>query len=404
MKTLRHFTLYCFALLLSVTGALAQSFQLEETEKVKAGKGQFYRNLVYKKYRTKASLRLPVAQEQALLIDAGAGSLEIEGTNGDQLEVEALIITSSLRKKATGRFIKKYLELDTATTRKGDLKVKSKFSLLEPRQKVSANKWGEEREYTVYKFPLWRALGTPVSKIHLRVKVPRGVALHISDRSGPVVLQNLQGNVYLSDRSGRVTINNLDGDLVATDRSGRFVAKNISGSFQVQDRSGRLQIQQAGTAGQHNQVKDRSGRVILQEVAGHLELDDFSGRIQLKDIAGQVAMSDRSGKIYVNGTSGSLAVTDRSGEIVLKNIGLGSNVTASIYDKSGGITVTGLPGDSVIKDRSGKIQISGIKGDISVSDRSGGIYIRKFNGEIRLKDRSGKVRTDGYVVLQSKKR
>ncbi|UZR92957.1 carboxypeptidase-like regulatory domain-containing protein [Chondrinema litorale] len=286
----------------------------------------------FRSFVTLASLDIPATDLTLLDLRCGTGILNITEGKGDNIKVDAEILTASLNEKETLKFIKRYLDLTYKMS--GDtVFVRSFFNL--------------ESQKNKNKFPLGDFLGTPGSKINLKVKVPKGLSLKVIDGSGSIRIENLNNDVYLYDGSGPLTV------------------KGVNGNLEIIDGSGNLNV---------------------ADIKGNVLLKDHSGMIDVKHVKGSVYIRDRSGGMYLNDIHSSdsvtLTVKDNSGKVYVRDVG----GKAKIIDTSGGIDIRDVSGEVIIDDRSGGIDAYGIQENLSVKDRSGQINTNKESFKKRKKD------------------
>ena len=283
----------------------------------------------FRSFVTLASLNIPATDLTLLDLRCGTGILNITEGKGENIQVDAEILTASLNEKETLKFIRRYLDLSYKTS--GDTVFVRSFFNIEKRKK---NKNG---------FPLGDFLGTPGSKINLKIKVPKGLLLKVIDGSGSIKIENLNNHIYLYDGSGELKI------------------KNIKGNLEVVDGSGNLDI---------------------ADIKGNVILSDHSGMINVRHVLGNVHIRDRSGGVYLNDIQ-----SVNSDSIVL-----------TVKDNSGKVYIRDVGGSAKITDTSGGIDIRDVSGEVVIDDRSGGINAYNVEKNIKVKDRSGKVSTDkkGY--------
>ncbi len=281
-------------------------------------------------FTTLASLEIPANGLSLIDLRCGTGKLTIVPSKDNNVRVDAEILTRSLSEKETLKFIKRYLDLSYKI--EGDTAFIRSFFSLEKKRKRSNS------------FPLGDFLGTPGSKINLKVALPSHLTLK------------------LLDGSGGIDIKNLENDLLITDGSGGMQIKNIQGNIRVIDGSGFLSIEQI------------EGNVFVKDRSGHLNLKKIKGNLTVRDYSGGVSMAEIGEK--------------------------GKSTTISIKDNSGKIDARNIAGDVTLKDRSGGIYLSDVNGKVRVVDRSGGVHIHHATDSIKVDDRSGKVHTSKAPVDQ----
>ena len=108
-------------------------------------------------------------------------------------------------------------------------------------------------------------------------------------------------------------------------------------------------------------VDDGSGYILIENIAGSVDLDDGSGEITLRDITGDVWIDDGSGEIRISHVGGDVEIDDGSGEIVVRNV----KGNVRVDDGSGSIEISGVGKDVIIgDDGSGRVDITDVSGRI----------------------------------------
>ncbi|WP_020527840.1 carboxypeptidase-like regulatory domain-containing protein [Flexithrix dorotheae] len=314
--------------MLSEVVILGDQDQWKKLATSQAKKDKEATNVIFKKFVAHAHLSLDAAFLDKINIHCGTGFLKImpNETGKNTIEVDAEIITASISEQENQKFLDRFLDL-SMKEEKGAAFLKSVFRIQKYKKNGSIG------------FPVGNALGTPGSKINLKVSVPKDLFLEIKDGSGQISIQNITNNIYVKDGSGNIQIKNVTGDI---------------------------------------KVHDRSGELNISRITGNVDIKDSSGGIKVRKV------------------SGSLILTDRSGQIEMNEIAMDSTHqhTVQIKDGSGKILVNNIGGETEIKDRSGGIEISDSYKDIRIEDRSGAIHINGLEGELHLKDRSGRVNSN----------
>lgn len=215
----------------------------------------------------KSHLSLDVDDIHALAIDAGAGSLSVEGiAGGNVIEVTAEIYAKNIDKT--------------------DIK-------------LSLDKKGSKAVLTSHIENSYSSWGSNSPKINLTVKLPQELALKVSDGSGSIDIENLLSSVDIHDGSGSIEINNVQGSLEIHDGSGSISIKDVQGDVSIDD---------------------GSGSITAKHIEGNLDIDDGSGQITVKQVSGDVKLDDGSGSIYVD-TVGSLDIIEAgSGGLTVENV------------------------------------------------------------------------------------
>ncbi|MGD2113773.1 MAG: hypothetical protein PVG07_01895 [Acidobacteriota bacterium] len=219
-----------------------------------------------------------------LVIDVGAGSLDVRGSEGlDRVRAEGTACASRAE----------YLDdIALSTDRRGDtLYLKAEY----PR----------------------RVRGS--ASLDLEVELPSGLAVEIDDGSGSLTVRSV-ASLELEDGSGSIEVSDIDGDLDIDDGSGEIEVLGIGGSVFIDDGSGEIEVTGVGGS---VRVSDGSGEIELRDVDGDVTIDDDgSGEIDIAGVGGSVVVEeDGSGSIRVRDVDGDLTVRrDGSGSIIVDGV------------------------------------------------------------------------------------
>lgn len=170
-------------------------------------------------YQVEKSLTLPAEGIRALEVNAGAGSLKIEGVEGlSSIEVAAEIIIREAGKDRIEDFMDNHL----------------RFSL---------EKIGERAVLKgCFQFDGFPRRFSGDALCNLTVRVPKTIDLAVDDGSGSMAVVNIRGDVSIEDGSGDIDIRDVTGGLRVDDGSGSMTITGIGGSVTVDDGSGDIEI------------------------------------------------------------------------------------------------------------------------------------------------------------------
>ncbi len=209
-------------------------------------------------------LELSIAPDGLLSINAGAGSMALEGEPGS----EAIRVTAEIYQVEPNDHYTLRLE----TTEDGSARLVA----------IAGDR---------------RAPGS--DRIDLSIRVPDSLRIDVNDGSGSLRIENLRARLEIEDGSGSMDISGIDADVVVDDGSGSIRLVDIGGSVEIEDGSGSMTI---------------------ERVAGDLAIDDGAGSITARDIGGTVSVDDGSGSINVHDAGDFELIDDGSGSVNLDNI------------------------------------------------------------------------------------
>jgi len=222
------------------------------------------------------SLEMSKDRLSAVEFDVGAGSLDIVGTTGDQIRINATIESDDFRDMS---------DLIEAFEDKMIFSIErqSEYAMVYAKAKDSKMSWGKSKNIM----------------INLEVELPRGMDLVIDDGSGSINIENIDGELNIDDGSGSITLTDIGNDVQIDDNSGSIKITDVNGNLSIDDDSGSVDMKNiTGTV----DIEDGSGSINAKGIGGDFKVDDGSGDINVKSLAGEfILVDDGSGSINVNG-------------------------------------------------------------------------------------------------------
>lgn len=221
------------------------------------------------------SLELSSDRLSAVEFDLGAGSLDIVGTTGNQIRINAIIESDEFRQMSdlVDAFENNMLF---------SIERKSEYAMVYAKAKDKLN-WGRSKNIM----------------IHLQVQLPRGLDLIIDDGSGPISIENIDGELSIDDGSGPITLRDIGNHVSIDDGSGPIKITDVNGDLSIEDGSGPVDMK--NITGKVD-IEDGSGSILAEDIGGDFKVDDGSGDIVVKSLAGAFKLvDDGSGSIRVNG-------------------------------------------------------------------------------------------------------
>lgn len=237
------------------------------------------------RYTADRDAAIDAAGATRLVIDAGAGSLDVRGV--EDLDRVRAVGTACASREA---FLD---EIQLATDRRGDTL------------------------YLTAEYPR-RTRGT--ASLDLEVEVPTALDLRVDDGSGSLTVHSV-ASLDLDDGSGGSEVTDVRGGLTIDDGSGEITVLGVGGDVVIEDGSGEIEVTGVGGT---VRVDDGSGEIELRDVDGDVVIEeDGSGGIDIDGVGGSVLVEeDGSGSIRVRDVAGDLTVRrDGSGSIVVEDVG-----------------------------------------------------------------------------------
>ncbi len=219
---------------------------------------------------------LAATSAELIRVDAGSGSLTVEGRAG----LSAVRVTGIAC--ASDEWMLE--ELRVSLERRG--------STLELETFHPRDSWGRNT----------------YARIDLQVDVPYGMDAEIDDGSGWASLSGL-GELLVNDGSGDLTVTDIEGSVDIDDGSGGLEIRDVRGDVFVDDGSGALDID--GVTGTVT-VSDGSGSMDIRDVGESLIVREMgSGTLRVSGVEGDFTVRDgRNERIRYSGIAGSVNIPE----------------------------------------------------------------------------------------------
>jgi hypothetical protein len=203
-------------------------------------------------YRETRNIELPAGGLHVLIVRCGAGGLTLKGLE----ETDIIRVVANIESEGSDR---ETFQLMAAEIIHLDLKRDNNRAILDSKILIP---------------PLMNI----EARIHLNIQLPVNMNVRITDGSGLIDINNINGRLSINDDSGAIKVANFTGPIQIEDGSG---------DIEIEDIQGRLEI------------VDGSGQIVVQHVTGDVMIKDASGGIEINDIGGSVTISDGSGGIDI---------------------------------------------------------------------------------------------------------
>lgn len=221
--------------------------------------------------RREVERQLDASALQGILVDAGAGDLEVVGADVDGIRARGVLCASDEELAADARLVLErrqdaaWIQADLPSTR-----------------------W---RDY---------------ARMDLTVEMPRALAADIRDSSGGIVVRGIRA-VRIEDSSGGIDVADIAGAVVIDDGSGEILVERVGG-VEIDDGSGEIDV--VDVQGSVLITEDGSGSIDIRDVTGDVRIDDDgSGSIEVARIGGDFTVGDDgSGSVRYRDVQGRVSV------------------------------------------------------------------------------------------------
>jgi hypothetical protein len=209
-------------------------------------------------YEERRDLELDAVGIGEIEIASGAGSITVEGTDGDRILVNATIRVDE-RGDAARRLVEDHLEL-TLSREAGLAILDAGFD--NPRADAS---------------------------VDLIVRIPVGINVTIDDGSGSITVGGTRSFIRIDDGSGSIDLNDIAGASI-DDGSGSIEISGSSDDVEIVDGSGSIKVR--GVAGSVI-VDDGSGSISIVDVERDVVIEESgSGGLRISDVRGSIESDD----------------------------------------------------------------------------------------------------------------
>lgn len=257
------------------------------------------------KYESKFHKSISVSPKEKFVLDNSMGDIQIEKSNGNNIEIEADITIRSNNED----YAKEISESAINVYEGNDVKITSKI----PENDSNA------------------ALGS----INYTIKIPQKMNLEINNKFGKVETKDLLGALKVTDKNGNVSVINNSGDLVVDSSFGNIDIQQINGTVNASNKNGSIKINKV----QGNTKVDNSfGSITVNDVTGNLDANNSNGKMDFKDISGYVTGTNKFGNIDLVNAGDAVRLSSDNGSISFENKNV-MDKNLKLESKFGGITV-----------------------------------------------------------------
>ncbi len=226
----------------------------------------------------KRSLTADPIDTTTVEIVAGAGKLEVIGSDAGDIQIEATVVSKDYSEMA------EFVEVFDTRMLFYTKQVNGTTQIMAKARKSMYN--------------------TPNIQINLQIRVPAHLNLLVDDGSGSLQVSDLTGSLEIDDESGSMKVHNIKNTVTIKDGSGSVLLEAITGDVQINDKAGSIELR---TVQGDVLIEDGSGSIYITNMMGNLSVNDGSGDVQVKGLKGNFKLlDDGSGKVVVNGQTWAL--------------------------------------------------------------------------------------------------
>jgi len=195
-------------------------------------------------------------------------------------------------------------------------------------------------------------------KTHLKIEMPSGLAIAVSNNSGAVSLSRADGPLTINAIGSAVSLARIAGSV--------DVSLNGSSSLDASNVGGNLSVEGAKDA----RIANVGGAVDLKGSNGAFDLRDVRGPVKLKAASCKIRAANLIDKSTIESGDSAIDVIRASS---LAIVGPGSSIRAQQVN-----------GDLQIKSSDGSVRLASIQGDLTLSASHSSVVIDGLNGEAHV--------------------
>jgi hypothetical protein len=175
------------------------------------------------------------------------------------------------------------------------------------------------------------AFGTPRQrfKSSLAIQLPKHAVLHVDNRNGRVIIQDLTGNQNVANRFGDVEIRNVTGQVRVENRNGSVAVEDVTDSVTI---SNRYSNTTAKNVGGDVDIESRNGSVDVSTVKGNAVINNSYAPVNVESVQGTLTINGRNNSVDVQHVDG-----DINSDSSYQNV--------NIRDARAGVRITSRNGD-----------------------------------------------------------
>jgi len=219
-------------------------------------------------------------------------------------------------------------------------------------------------------------------EIDFSIKVPNEFNIGIETAAGPVVIEDIKGDVSGKTNGGSLDFYGIDGNIEFRTMGGSIEAKNINGILNLKTMGGSITVSGSKVDGK---VSTMGGSILIEDVDGDLDGSTMGGSVTYRNVTGRSSTSEQD-PLEISTMGGSIEVDEAPGGADLETKGGSIEVNrASNFVRAetmgGSITIREIDGwvDASTKGGSVEVQMVGDpdKGrrDVSISSSGGDIEL-----------------------------
>jgi len=169
-------------------------------------------------------------------------------------------------------------------------------------------------------------------KSSLTVHVPRRSGVHLDNRNGRIIFEDLTGNQGIVNRYGDVEVRNITGKVELENRNGAITVQDITEAVRISNRYSNTTVKNVGG---DLQILTRNGSVDVSGVKGNATIDNSYAPINVQNVQGDLTITGRNNSVDLDHVEGDIRADSSYQNVTIK-------------DPRGAVSVTSRNGDLLL--------------------------------------------------------
>lgn len=240
-----------------------------------------------------------------------------------------------------------------------------------------------------------------IDKHELSLLVPSTVLINLTTRYSTVDIEGFQQGLHIENRSGLVVVNDIDQMVSISNAYGAVKATNIRGELQIANRSANVDVKEVrGPV----RVNAEYSKLNISQIEGDLIVSNRSGVMNAFEIQGDIDASGPYMEYELTNIDGDIRMSNKSGKVVVDNArslivnGDYTPITATSINSAQGVDIQGRSADIRLKNISGNTIINGQYLNTDLNNIDGSFRMQNRSGTINATDISGELLIQGEYL------
>ncbi len=198
----------------------------------------------------------------------------------------------------------------------------------------------------------------------LDLRVPKSVAVRVSNHFGEMTIAGLSGDVEARNQNGSLELRDLPGNVRARTSFSSLTADHI-GPATLENQNGRLEVTDV-----HGDLDARTSfaSLVARNISGNARAHDQNGSVELENVAGNADAETSFATLRADNVRGDAALADQNGRVEARSIAgqVKANTSfASMDIESAGRSVACHNQNGSIRVRATSLELSSVEAETS---------------------------------------